>query len=89
MKRKIQGPHGLLLVLDTEEVFPNDPGAGTPAVVHWRGASSTYWCAMGTGELLSYRDGVVLLTDAQMDWLCSERVENEVHQFLYPETTNA
>jgi len=77
------------LVLDTEEVFPDDPGMGTPALVHWRGATATYWCAMGTGELDSYRDGIIQITDAQMDWLCSERVENEVHQFLYPETTNA
>ena len=44
------GPRCVKLELDPTEIFPDDPGAGTPAIVVYRGDTATYWCAIGTGE---------------------------------------
>jgi hypothetical protein len=69
-KRVIHGPHGITLVLD-----PTDPD--TPAMVYGRAAgheySSTYDCAIGTGEI----DDAVTLTEEQVTWLehQSDRVD--------------
>lgn len=84
MKRKesLRGPGNLLLVLDASEIYPDDPGAGTPALVilpFGRG-TATYWCAAAEGEV----DGH-LLTERQNRWL--ESVENAVDQWLDIRTT--
>ncbi len=43
--------------LDPAQVFPDDPGQGTPAMLYGpRGASATFYCAEDTGELTS-QDG--------------------------------
>ena len=51
----MKGPGGWRLVLDPSEVFPSDPGRGTPAMVESPdgGCASTYWAAMDTGEALA------------------------------------
>lgn len=72
----------LSVVCDPSQVFPNDPGAGTPAMVfHKNGACATLWCAMGEGELDHARKGMYRLTDKQVNWL--ESIEPEVVEFLY------
>jgi hypothetical protein len=68
---------GLRIVLDSGEVIPDDPGAGTPVMVEAGDSSATYWCAKETGELDC---GEVLLTPAQIEWL--ERMEDEVNEWL-------
>lgn len=74
----------LRVVLDRREVFPDDPGNGTPAMVYWDGArgsfSATYWCAIGEAELLNGRGGIKELTDSQLEWLDS--LEHEINRFL-------
>ena len=65
----LHGPNGLTLVLDPTQVFPNDPGAGTPAMVYLRGSSGTYGCVVDTGELDC---GRFTLTDAQHRWLMKQ-----------------
>lgn len=77
MHQKIKGPGGLVLVLDSSQVFPDDPGNGTPAMVYLKRngceiASSTYNCALGEGELGSYGyKPPYQLSGAQLDWLNS------------------
>lgn len=40
------------IVLDFREAVPDDPGAGTPAMVYGpRDVSGTFFCALDTGEL--------------------------------------
>jgi hypothetical protein len=56
-------------VLDSAEIFPDDPGQGTPAMVHKGSASSTYWCACGEGELLGANCESVALTVRECNWL--------------------
>ena len=78
------------LVLDSTQVFPDDPGAGTPAMVYLRRAgrevgSATYWCAIGEAELDNYGGGVFLLSPQSVAWL--EAQESKVDK-LY-EATNA
>jgi hypothetical protein len=69
--------HGLVVELDTDEIIPDDPGAGTPAIVLASNGrrAATYWCATDTGEV----DGVIL-TAAQADWLEDQR--DTVERFL-------
>lgn len=76
----------LYVVLDRSQVFPDDPGAGTPAMVEYRGAywgSATYWCAVGEGELDRGRHGMMALSDSALEWL--ESLEDEIEAFLYGE----
>lgn len=70
MKVRLEGP-GIYVELDSDEIYPEDPGMGTPAMVHQRGNrdnAATYWCAVNTGELSLGRE-VVQLTETQMQWL--------------------
>lgn len=66
---------GLTVELDTAQVFPHDPGRGTPAMVSVRGREATYWCALNEGEVEDVR-----LTAAQVRWL--ERNEDAIVRFL-------
>lgn len=75
-KRTLHGP-GIRIELDKTEVFPDDPGAGTPAMVYVGRASATFWCALDTGELWG---GNVELTDRQVKWLHEQYAE--VNEFL-------
>lgn len=77
------------VVLDRSKVHPDDPGAGTPAVVEWcneRGEgdySATYWCATGEGVLDGGRKGNYTLTEKQLEWLYS--LDRKITEFLYSE----
>jgi len=61
----------LKLVLDQQEIYPDDPGQGTPAMIHYENReghfSSTYWCWEGEGDIDGHQ-----LTDAQNRWLESK-----------------
>lgn len=83
MLTKTLEKYGLKVVLDKSEVFLNDPGAGTPAMVYnQRGASATFTCAMNEGELDNTRTGNMnQLLDKQIDWLYE--IQSEVESFLY------
>lgn len=77
-ERTLRGPAGYRLVLDSAEVFPDDPGAGTPALVYCpRGRASTYFCAIDTGEV----DGFDV-PDEVHAWLLSDRVVAAVDQVM-------
>ena len=83
-RKTLRGPGGLMLVLDRTQVFPDNPGEGTPALVvapFGRG-TSTYDCAADTGEVEG-SDGVTPLTRKQCEWLNSKSVADEVEAFLY------
>ena len=77
----LRGPGGLVIRLDATEIFPDDPGNGTPALVvapFGRG-TSTFWCALDTGEM-DGPNGLWNLNEAQMKWLntCEEAVNQWV-----------
>lgn len=76
-KVTLRGPGGLQLVLDPAQIFPDDPGQGTPAIVWLFGASATLSCAQHEGELEG-RNGMRQLTPDQCDWLNSADVDNAV-----------
>jgi hypothetical protein len=81
----LDGPDDLHIDLDRSQVFPDDPGAGTPAMVYIKGSrgwrdSGTYWCACDTG-VLSGNDSV--LSRAQVQWLAAQA--DRVESFLYGE----
>lgn len=88
-KKILHGPGNLRVELDKSQVYRDDPGNGTPAMVYiYRRraqqpfASSTYNCACGTGELLAinYHDDNYQLTNEQIAWLNS--IEDQVGDFL-------
>lgn len=77
----LAGPDDLELVLDRTQIFPADPGRGTPAIVRCGPYSSTYWCAVGAGELLADRGGgVYTLTAEQRAWLDEQQAA--IDEFL-------
>jgi hypothetical protein len=51
----------LRIELDKDEIIPEDPGAGTPAMVYKGSHSGTWWCVDDNGEFwdgeeLTYRE---------------------------------
>lgn len=73
---------GLNVVLDKSEVFKDDPGNGTPAMVYnMSGASATYNCAVNEGELENnYTGNMNQLSEKQIEWLIE--IESEINNFL-------
>ena len=77
----------LRVELDLDEVYPDDPGAGAPAMVYWTSKfvgkigeySATYPYAIGEGELES-RLETRRLTDKQCEWLDS--LGDKIDEFL-------
>lgn len=76
----------LWLVLDSGEIFPEDPGQGTPVLVchvdkdgHIK-ESATYNCATNTG----YLDDTYELSESQLNWLQSfeGKIDNFIDKFL-------
>lgn len=68
-KQIVPGPDGLRLELDASQIFPDDPGEGTPRLVcHRKGATASFDCACGEGELDC---GEFPLNKAQCAWLHS------------------
>jgi hypothetical protein len=76
MIKHLKGPLGFTLVLDSDQVFLDDPGNGTPVLVEGpKGISGTYFCTIATGEC----DGVDVPA-AVMRWL--EAREDMVNNFI-------
>jgi hypothetical protein len=72
----------LIIELDSSEIFPNDPGMGTPAMVYKNKGkknedSGTFYCAIGEGELSN--NGTKLM-DNEFNWLCSQ--DDKVEEFI-------
>ena len=83
-KRTLTGPKNYKVILDTAEVFLDDPGQGTPAIVKApNGSTGTYWCVTGEGEI---GDNGASVPAAVLKWLDS--VEDEINDFLYPVAVN-
>lgn len=59
----------LRIVLDADAIVPGNPGEDTPALVYktvaGRELTSTWWCAIGTGEI----DAEYQLTESELSWL--------------------
>lgn len=73
---------GWRIELDRGEVIPDDPGAGTPAVVHALGGySATYYAACQWGEVTHERSGAPMEVPHDVHaWLLSK--EEEIEAFL-------
>jgi hypothetical protein len=81
-KRELNGPCGSRLVLDPAQVFSDDPGAGTPAMIYYRGGAATFWCAQGEGRVDADRAGFIRLPKQVRDWLDSQDVQEAVDRLL-------
>lgn len=80
--KTIRGPQGYSLVLDRGQVFADDPGQGTPAILKGpNGGHATFWAALGEGELET-TTGYRALPSPVLAWL--EAAEEAVNDFLYP-----
>ncbi len=68
---------GLKIILDEKEIFPSDPGMGTPVIMEktldYKSYTATWNCGTSEGELDDYS-----LTDEEIEWFLSkaEQVEN-------------
>lgn len=76
MIKTLRGPNGIRIELDSSEVVPNDPGAGTPAMVYLGNDCATFWCAMDYGCLQDDTE----LSERQSRWL--DEQEETVNAFV-------
>lgn len=68
---------GWTVVADKSEVYPDDPGNGTPLMVHAFGNyHGTFNCAIMEGEVDGYQ-----IPDDVYQWL--ESIEEEAEAFVY------
>lgn len=79
MKKTLHGPDGLRVDLDRSQVFADDPGMGSPAIVRWGEAHGTFHFALECAKLIGDTDDVDL-SPAQLAWL--QKIEGEVYEFL-------
>ncbi len=71
--------HGWRLEMDPTEVYPNDPGMGTPLlVIAPNGETSTLYCSLGEG-VVSGDDQVIPAN--VMRWL--EKIQNEAEAYVF------
>ena len=66
----------LKVVLDKSQVFLDDPGQGTPAMVYLGNHSGTYYCAVETGLVDDHE-----LTKEQVAWL--DGLDEKIDDYLY------
>lgn len=67
--------------LDASEIYPDDPGNGTPAMVCGpKGASGTFECVLETGEMQGSHSGVVEVPPSVQSWL--DEMFDHVSDFL-------
>lgn len=65
------------IVMDDSEIFPHDPGQGTPLMVYGpKNSSSTFTCALCEGEL----DGYGELPPSILRWL--DDVSDRAYEWL-------
>jgi hypothetical protein len=74
------GPNGLRVEFDANEIFPNDPGQGTPVLVCLGRETASFCCALNEGEV----GGSIRLSPAQIAFL--ESLEEFVWEFTSPVT---
>jgi hypothetical protein len=79
MRKTLTGPQGVRIELDSAQIFPDDPGQGTPAMVYVGPESGTFWCAIDTGELICGATEYQL-SAAQLNWLRTQ--EDAVGEFM-------
>jgi hypothetical protein len=85
-KNTLFSDFGIRIELDLDEVYPDDPGNGTPAMVYVKHpkfgeCSGTYWRVLDTGEVDGPRSELVELTPEQVAWIGDQ--EDEVNEFLF------
>lgn len=65
-KEILDGPDGMKVEFDASQVFPEDPGQGTPVLVVLKNKETASWnCAINEGETV---DGTKF-TEKQKSWL--------------------
>lgn len=69
----LTGPDGLSIQLDADQIFPEDPGQGTPAIVIQRRgkreSTATFACANDTGVLEDHYGDFLVLNRYKCAWL--------------------
>lgn len=65
----LRGPGGIVLTLNPSQIFPDDPGNGTPAMVTVGDSAGSYHCVTDQREIMDGRGRTTRLTPAQCEWL--------------------
>jgi hypothetical protein len=74
-KQTINGPDGIKLHLDAEQVFIDNPGQGTPCMIQLKNEWATLNCVVGEGEV-----GYEYPNAPQIKWLHS--IEEKADEWL-------
>ncbi len=73
----LTGPNGIRIEMDAKQIFPDDPGQGTPVLVCFaNGDTGTWNCVTSEGETA---DGTQL-DDEQKEWIGD--METEVAEWM-------
>lgn len=81
MTRTLQGPEGMTIELDSDEIVPDNPGAGTPAMVYCRGYGASFFAVEQGCDLMDHSgDRERGLSPRQAAWI--EEVADEVYGFI-------
>lgn len=77
MRKTLTGPQGWSVTLDAAEIFPDDPGNGTPVMVYapFHRGSGTFGRATDTGEVDDARTGgIIEIPERVLRWLEGDTV---------------
>ncbi|MCV2216127.1 hypothetical protein [Thauera sp. Sel9] len=77
------GPDGWTVVADRRQVFPDDPGQGTPLMVYAPGAraSGTLHRVLDTAETDTNTGQIEPVTGRVMAWL--EQIEDQANEWIF------
>jgi hypothetical protein len=73
----VRGPHGLVLKLNAGDIFPDDPGLGTPCLFEYRGETMTLECGSAGGNI-----GELGCPQASIDWATSDDLYTQATDWL-------
>lgn len=72
-KQTIRGPGGIKLTLDASEIYPDNPGEGTPMLIEYKDETMTLNCAEDNADELGCNDVQIKwihgICNAANDWL--------------------
>lgn len=88
-KQTIRRPQNYLAIeLDAAQIYPSDPGQGTPILVVHGQHTATLECAVNEGELAGRGNVLYKLSDLEMKWLdsvydqCNEWLDTQYERII-------
>src|SRR4051812_13675018 len=82
MKKRLQGPDGIILELDSSEIKFDEPGNGHPVTVEFRNGFGNLTGVIMLGYVFGPEDDEIHLPFDCLEWLDSNDVTTEIEQMF-------